>query len=575
MKKNNEAKKIKNQLINRFYEGNRMRWWLAMVSTLAASAGVLVISWLLQAVVDAAAGVEGTLPLNTLVLIALALYGAMAVLYFILYHTKPVFVSRAMRQYRDHVLENISRKGITAFSAEGSSLYTSALSNDTAIIEKSYINSTFDIATHILTFVGAFAMMLWYSPLLTLVTVGFTALPVVASLITGNRIAKAEKTLSDRNEGYLGYLRDCLTGFSVIKSFKAEKPVLELMAEASAKVAAAKCRRDKISIIVSTIGMAAGTLTQLGVFFVSAYLALAGKGITPGVIILFVQLINFVISPISELPVLLSERKAAKALIEKMAEALALNVRQEGKGEAASLGEAIELENVTFGYEEGKTILNGLSARFEAGKCYAVVGGSGSGKSTLLNLLAASRDSYSGAIRFDGDELRSLSSDSLYDLISMVQQNVFVFNASIRDNITMFSDFPEEEVSRAIELAGLSSLIAQKGEDYLCGENGSGLSGGEKQRVSIARSLLKKCSLLLADEATASLDAHTAAQVTESILGLEGMTRVMVTHDLDRELLSRCDGILALKGGRIAEEGTFEELMERKGYFYSLYTVSQ
>ena len=187
----------------------------------------------------------------------------------------------------------------------------------------------------------------------------------------------------------------------------------------------------------------------------------------------------------------------------------------------------------------------------------------------------ASYGGFKGDILYDGVAVGDISSESLYGLVSVVEQNVFIFNASIRDNITMFSDFTEAEVDRAIELSGLAPLIAQKGEDYLCGENGSGLSGGEKQRVSIARSLLRKTSVFFADEATAALDKATAYQVSDAILNLSGVTRITVTHALDEGLLGRYDCIMTMKAGQIVESGSFSELMDKKGYFYSLYTVSQ
>ena len=130
-------------------------------------------------------------------------------------------------------------------------------------------------------------------------------------------------------------------------------------------------------------------------------------------------------------------------------------------------------------------------------------------------------------------------------------------------------------MEQAIRQAGLAPLIAARGTAYRCGENGRGLSGGEQQRVAIARSLLKRSQVLLVDEATAALDPATARQVTLSILELAGITRILVTHRLDETLLRRCDGILALKDGRLAESGTFDQLMNAKGYFYSLFTVTQ
>ncbi len=235
----------------------------------------------------------------------------------------------------------------------------------------------------------------------------------------------------------------------------------------------------------------------------------------------------------------------------------------------------IRLEGVSFSYDGQKQVLHSLSARFEAGKAYALVGGSGSGKSTLLNLLMGAGAAYEGKILMDGREVRDLSPESLYGLMSVIQQNVFVFNASVRDNVTMFRSFPQEELEQAMGHAHLTELLQERGENYLCGENGKNLSGGEKQRISIARSLLKRSSVLLADEATAALDAQTAHQVTSDLLDLTGVTRIIVTHGLEESLLRRYDGILVLKDGRIAETGAFDELMEKKGYFYALFTVAQ
>ena len=292
-------------------------------------------------------------------------------------------------------------------------------------------------------------------------------------------------------------------------------------------------------------------------------------------VILFVNLMNFMIGPVSELPALLAGRRAALGLIGKLADALEKDGSAGGSRTLSRLEHGIELRDVSFGYEEGKDVLHHVSARFEAGRAYAIVGGSGSGKSTLLNLLLAENTGYRGSVLLDGTELRELSPEALYGLMSVIQQNVFVFNASIRDNVSMFREFPQEALDEAIRRAHLRELLDTRGADYLCGENGKGLSGGEKQRVSIARSLLKKSSVLLVDEATAALDVQTAHQVSSDILDLTGMTRIVVTHSLEEALLRRYDGIFVLKNGTLAESGSFDELMQRKGYFYALFTVAQ
>ena len=563
------------QFTKQFYRGNGGYFVLAMVQTVLATAAQLMISWLLQQIIDLITGENTAFNLSELALLAAVCLMLIVVAYMAAYLSKPKFIAKAIGQYKDYAFERLSRKGISAFSGENSSLYISALSNDANTIETGYLNNLFLLIDNVATFVGALALMFWYNPLLTMISIGLTILPLAASILTGNLVAKAEKEVSDANENYMSTLRDSLTGFSVIKSFRAEVQICRIYMEKVRAVSGVKCLRRKMELIVEMLSTTAGIVVQFGVFLVGAYIALTGGAISAGSVLVFVQLLNYVVNPIGIIPKCLAERKAAKALMEKLATALDENVREEGSADKRELREAITVRDVSFGYEDGKNILNHVDLRFEKGKRYAIVGASGSGKSTLLNLLMASSGNYTGNIAYDDTPLQEIDSKALYDMVSAIQQNVFIFNASIRDNITMFSDFPKEEVDRAIELSGLTQLIEYRGEDYLCGENGSGLSGGEKQRISIARSLLKKAQVLLVDEATAALDAETAYRVIDSILDLENMTCIVVTHDLDRPLLERYDEIVVLKNGAVVERGAFDALMERREYFYSLFTIAQ
>lgn len=568
-------KPLGKQLRGQFFYKNIPIFCLAVFAALAAGSLNLILSWIIQQLMDTAAGESGALSFRTLLLISAGFVLLCAGLSLLNYASQPRFLERAMRQYKDFAFKKLIGKSISSFRDESAAGYLSALTNDAASIETNYLAQMLAMITKAVTFIGALLLMCRYSLLMTAIAAGLTVLPLIASLLTGNRLQAVERRVSERNGEFTAALSDCLAGFTVVKNFRAEREIFRLFAQSNKALEHEKFTGRRIKTLVGMIGAVTGIFAQLGVFIAGVYLSMKGGSMTPGAVVLFVNLMNFIISPIAELPGLLACRKAALGLVDKLAVALERSSSREGSETLNRLEHGIRLENVSFAYEPGKTVLHGINAEFEAGKAYALVGGSGSGKSTLLNLLMAAETNYSGHIFADGIELSDISTESLYGTMAAIQQNVFVFNASIKDNVSMFRDFPKTEMDEAIARAHLGALIRERGEDYLCGENGSGLSGGEKQRISIARSLLKKSSVLLADEVTAALDAQTAHRVSSDILDLQGITRIVVTHTLEESLLRRYDKIFVLRGGRIEEAGSFADLMANKGYFYALFTVAQ
>lgn len=568
-------KPLGKQLRGQFFYKNIPIFCLAVFAALAAGSLNLILSWIIQQLMDTAAGKSGALSFRTLLLISAGFVLLCAGLSLLNYASQPRFLERAMRQYKDFAFKKLIEKSISSFRDESAAGYLSALTNDAASIEINYLAQMLAMITKAVTFIGALLLMCRYSLLMTAIAAGLTVLPLIASLLTGNRLQAVESRVSERNGEFTAALSDCLAGFTVVKNFKAEREIFRLFAQSNKALEHEKFTGRRIKTLVGMIGAVTGIFAQLGVFIAGVYLSMKDGSMTPGAVVLFVNLMNFIISPIAELPGLLACRKAALGLVDKLAAALERSSSREGSETLNRLEHGIRLENVSFAYEPGKTVLHGINAEFEAGKAYALVGGSGSGKSTLLNLLMAAETNYSGHILADGIELSDISTESFYGTMAAIQQNVFVFNASIKDNVSMFRDFPKTEMDEAIARAHLGALIRERGEDYLCGENGSGLSGGEKQRISIARSLLKKSSVLLADEVTAALDAQTAHRVSSDILDLQGITRIVVTHTLEESLLRRYDKIFVLRGGRIEETGSFADLMANKGYFYALFTVAQ
>ena len=573
MSKNGSAGNDRKRIyIKSFYRKNRICFLLTILTTLCLNGMQILLAVLLKGLMDAATNenMDGLWKLTGQTIIYVA---AMVAVMLIERQVKYRFMKRAVSNYRNQAFEDITRKGIASFGKENTSNYISALTNDVSVIEKSYLLGNFSILAQVIQAAASLALMFWYSWSLSLVVIGTCILPVAVSLIFGRQIEKREKEVSERNAKFMSMVKDLLNGLGVIKSFQAQDEASALFYDKNHQLEAAKCSRGQAEQVVGIMSMVAGFGVQAGIFIFGVYLSIRGQ-ITPGVVIAFVQMMNYIISPIQQLPGLLAGRKAALGLMDKMAGYGENESEKEGLEVLSDLGEGICLEHVDFSYGDGAEVLKDVNVRFEAGKSYAVVGGSGSGKSTLLNLVMGNHSDYRGSITLGGREIKGIRPDSIFDIISVIHQSVFIFDDTIRQNICMFKEFDKRQVDQAISMAGLGGLSEEKGEDYACGEGGAHLSGGEKQRISIARSLLRKLPVLLADEATSSLDAETADSVTNAILDVRGLTRLVVTHRLDEKTLNRFDEIIVMKNGRIVEQGDFGSLMERKKYFYSLYTVA-
>ena len=568
-----QNKKKSREFRRRLFYKNKMCFIASVIMTIVMSFLNLMISWLIQQIMDSMAN-QNMQAVVRCAWIAASVVIAYTVANAVYRAVYPRFLQRAMQQYRDYAFSRLTQKSLRSFSKEGTALYVSALTNDCTSIENNYLAATFTLIELLFCFWGALIMMLYYSPVMLVLAVALSFLPVAVSMKAGNRLTEQEKEISKKNERFVSIVNELLSGFPVIKSFRAEAQASRLFSQRNEQAEEAKKNKRRTEQLISLLANDAGIIAQMGIFLAGAWLAISNKGVTAGVVIVFVQLMNYILNPISQVPLLWSNRKAAIALMEKLSDALSENVREEGREKLNVFSEKIEVKDLTYGYEPESHVLKDLDVQFDAGKSYAIVGGSGSGKSTLLNLLMGSSSNYQGEICIDSVSIKNIESESLYQLMTSVQQNVFVFNDTIRNNVTMFHEFSDKEVTLALERSGLSEFIEKRGEDFVCGENGANLSGGERQRISIARALLRKSPIILVDEATAALDAATARAVSFSILNLVGMTRIVVTHRLEEAILRRYDKILVMKNGTICEQGNFDTLMQQKGQFYSLFQIA-
>ena len=482
------------------------------------------------------------------------------------------FIQKALLNYKQFAFSKLTSKSIAAFSHERTGRYLSVMTNDVTVIEE-YLITPFDLVKNSVMFIGAIVAVFFQSWWQAIVILTLCIPPAVFAVLLGKPVANAQRVESDENEHFVSTLKDILSGFSVIKAFRAEQATKGLFDQSNEKLENARFQRGWTMCRLLVIGYdLCYPVMQFGVFFFMAALAIRGLA-TVGAVAYFTNLVNFILQPIQQVPQLLAKRRSAKELMRKMETILQEN-SEYNNGKQATMQDAICVNHLSYSYGGDTYTLKDISLNLEKGKKYALVGGSGSGKSTLLKLLMGSFPDYQGSVTIDGTELREINPECLYDLVGLIEQNVFLFDSSLHDNMTMFQPFPIEDVQLAVQQAGLYDLVEQKGFDYACGEQGQNLSGGERQRVSIARSLLRKTPVLLLDEVTASLDTKTAYQVTDTILKLNGVTELVVTHRLEPELLKQYDEIIVLKDGQVLEQGRFDCLMEQMGYFYSLYTVS-
>ena len=573
MKKETEIQRIRKRYLKEIVCQSRKWLVMAGIAMLILSIYNIVISWLLQTIIDIVSG-DSSMTILQVGIIAMITFLIFIAAYVIYRVARPKYLYQAMLCYKQNIFCKMIDKNLSSFRKENTSQYLSMYTNDAKMIEMYYFDSVLEMIDLTVSFVGALLLMLWYSPILTVFGLILSVLPIAASLPIANKMAEAERKVSDGNGEFVSIVRDILQGFPVIKSFQAEKEMKKNFFRENERMEHLKYQSRYIEESINLWGTAASVMMRLGIFLIGAWMSVSGYGVTPGIVLVFLQLMNYVISPIERIPSILAKRKAAIGLIEKMLVSVQINQEQMKENKIGMLKKGISLKDVSVSIGN-KNVLHHLNFEFEIGKKYAVVGSSGAGKSTLINTIMGGFSPVQGEVLFDGIDSREIQPESLFQVMALVQQSVFVFRDTIRNNITLFKEFDEEKVKKAADQAGLRELIDKRGLNDSCGENGNKLSGGERQRIAIARALLRGSQVLLLDEATAALDNQTSYAVIDAVLSMKEMTEIIVTHRLEEKLLYQYDEILVMHAGEIVEKGTFQELMQKKGFFYSLYVVSK
>ena len=465
------------------------------------------------------------------------------------------YIKNTVNYLRCDIFTKILNKDMKDFSLDNSGKYISILYNDIKIIEDSLLNNIFSISPSIVIFIVIFGIL------------GF----VIPNALSKKLIVE-KNNYSHNLEEITSVTKDLFSGFEVIKGFNIGSKINTIFKNSSNTVESTKKKCSILESIIKGFSLSFSVTVYLGVLILGGYLMYKGE-ISVGTAIIIIQLSTHIVGPVKTSISLINQIKSVSLIADKIDEILYDSCEDIEEISLPKFENKIEVKNLDFSYTSDRKALNNINLTFEKNKKYAIVGESGCGKSTLIKLLMRYYKDYNGDILIDNKDIHKIFSNDLYKNMSMIQQNVFMFDDSIKENIKLFANYSDEEVLSICNRSGLSNLISRlpDGINSLVGENGNKLSGGEKQRIAIARSLINNTKILILDESTSALDNETAYNLESSLLSIDDLTLIVVTHKLIKNILLNYDEIIVMKDGMVIEKGSFDYLISLKGYFYSLY----
>ncbi|WP_090736542.1 ABC transporter ATP-binding protein [Paenibacillus sp. Mc5Re-14] len=451
----------------------------------------------------------------------------------------------------------------------------SRITNDIENVSSTLNSSAIQIFSSILTLMGTLTVMLWLSPLMTLLT--FIVVPLMAAGMrwitrrTGPLYKERQKNLGELN----GYIEETLSGQQIIKAFSQEKRVIRDFRERNDRIRLSGFWAQTISGFIPKLMNGLNNLSFAIVAGIGGILAIRGS-ITIGTIIVFVEYARQFTRPLNDLANQWNTLLSAIAGAERVFEILDEDEESKDERGAVKLKHvegAVRFTDVSFGYDEGSATLEAISFEAKPGEMIALVGPTGAGKTTLIQLLSRFYSPDKGTITLDGRDITTIERESLRSRMAFVLQDTFLFQGTIRENIRFGRlDATDEEVEQASKLANAHSFIMRMkdGYDKVLEANGSGISQGQKQLLAIARAILANPSILVLDEATSSIDTITEMKIQEGLERLmQGRTSFVIAHRLNT--IRQADRILVLKDGRLDEQGSHEELLAHKGFYSDLY----
>ncbi|MBU8786052.1 MULTISPECIES: ABC transporter ATP-binding protein [Bacillus] len=478
---------------------------------------------------------------------------------------------------RQELFQHVQRQSFKYFDNTKTGHIISRITNDLFDIGELAHHGPEDLFIAVMTFLGAFWIMLTINVKLALVAILFVPLLIVLITYSNVRMNKAWREMYGEIADVNARVEDSVSGVRVVQSFTNERYEISRFLKNNQKFRKAKLKGYKTMAMTTAGTFLMTRFMILSVLVFGAWLSFSG-GMTYGEFVGFVLYVNVLFKPIDKISAILELYPKGMAGFKRFTELIdtkPLIVDRKDSIDVPALEGNIVFRNVTFGYEEHKPVLNGIDLTINAGETVAFVGPSGAGKTTISSLIPRFYDVDGGSITIDGIDIRKMTKRSLRSQIGIVQQDVFLFTGTLRENIAYGKlDATDEDIRRAAKMAHLEELIESLPDGYETevGERGLKLSGGQKQRIAIARMFLKNPPILILDEATSSLDTETERIIQNALTELsKDRTTLIIAHRL--ATIKNADRIVVVTENGIAEEGSHDELVEKGGIFASLHRV--
>ena len=455
----------------------------------------------------------------------------------------------AVEQVRQRILEQVLHRTVAQYNAEGDAAYLSLLTTDLRTLYDDYYMSLFNIVFWGGIMLCALAMYLYISPVMLLAILLVTIPPLVLPRRMNERLKATRDAFSLQMADYTQQLKELLGGFEIIRSFLREDAYAALHQKAARKARESELDyQQSLNAMVTNTSLISNLIFPV-VMLVGLFLAFDGR-LTMGTVSTAASMANFVITPCHQIAQCWAKVKSSQGIRQRLEAAMAEPQAAE-QGEPIGHIDSIQCETVRFAYPNtAEPVLKDASLTVDAAQKVALVGESGCGKSTLAKLLFQYYPDYSGDILFNGRQVRTLDRTALYRRVGYIAQTTYLFHDTIRNNICLHEDFPDEQLAHAIAAAGLTDWVASlpDGLDTVISENGKNLSGGQRQRIGIARLALRSYDLIIADEITASLDPDTSQQVMENLIAMPCMV-VAITHDVAGSFMHQFDKVYRVEHG--------------------------